>query len=101
MTVTQRTTCLKLLGDSEFPIGYMYFPVEAGPSPNLTRRWERLLDPARELYAFFTDPKWDDMSKIGVDYVCLKYDNLLTDEGRDFVNGNSDQKEQQPEPSST
>jgi hypothetical protein len=81
MTVTQRDTCLKLLGDSEFPIGYMYFPVES----------ERIHS---RLYAFFTDPRWDDMSKIGVDYVCLKYDNLLTDEGRDLINGGRDKEKE-------
>lgn len=71
MTVTQRDTCLKLLGDSEFPIGYSY----------------RVKDRNTELYAFFTDPKWDDMSRIDVEsYTCLKYDNLITDEGREWIN---------------
>ena len=73
MTVTQRDTCLKLLGDSEFPIGYTY----------------RVEGREAELYAFFTEPKWDDMAGaplVGT-MTCLKYDNKLTDKGREWING--------------
>jgi hypothetical protein len=77
MTINTRASALTCLKDTELPIGYSF---TSGFHADEGKRW-----------AFFTHKEYDDMHASPFVYnpVVLKYDNELTTEGEEFLNGHS------------
>lgn len=77
MTITSAGTAKQCLLDTELPIGYSY---TSGFHADEGKQW-----------AFFTHKEYDDMHSSPFVYnpVVLKYDNKLTTEGEEFLNGHS------------